>query len=155
MTSWLLVTFAGAPGYTEASHPSVGAVVCLWTFTTPLLPQVLLEVRESAPLSRGAQPSPPRRASRQARGEGCVANPSSLPLSLPARGLGWAVERGRAALRIQALGHWHLTTLPLKTQPAAPAMDRWYLGECPEPRLPPPSWTQVSTPSLSRVPPAP
>lgn len=56
------------------------------------------------------EPSPAR-PGRQARGEGSVASPSSLPLSLPARGLSWAVERGRLALRIQALGHWHLTTL--------------------------------------------
>uniref|UniRef100_A0A8D1SHB9 FXYD domain-containing ion transport regulator n=1 Tax=Sus scrofa TaxID=9823 RepID=A0A8D1SHB9_PIG len=34
---------------------------------------------------------------------------------------------------IPALGHQHLPTfLPLRTQPAAPAMDRWYLGGSPK-----------------------
>lgn len=45
---------------------------------------------------------------------------------------------------IPALGHQHLPTfLPLRTQPAAPAMDRWYLGESPDPR--PPTFSDSNT----------
>ncbi|XP_019831047.2 sodium/potassium-transporting ATPase subunit gamma isoform X2 [Bos indicus] len=116
----------------EAFHPCVGAVVCLWTLTAPLLSQVLLEVRESAPFSRGAQPSPPRQAGRHEVRAPLPAPPPCLCLFLPVGSAGLWREGGQ----LFAFRPWVTSTsrlsLLLKTQPAAPAMDRWYLGGSPK-----------------------
>lgn len=69
---------------------------------------------------------------RLAQGEGSLASPSSLSLSLPA-GLAEVWREGVPLFlpRLTATGTSRLSST--WTQPAAPAMDRWYLGESPKP----------------------
>ena len=91
-----------------------------------------------------AQPAPAGRHEVRAP---LPAPPPCLCLFLPVGSAGLWREGGQ----LFAFRPWVTSTsqlsLPLKTQPAAPAMDRWYLGECPEPRPPTsPSWILTQCP---------
>uniref|UniRef100_A0A4X1SVH7 FXYD domain-containing ion transport regulator n=1 Tax=Sus scrofa TaxID=9823 RepID=A0A4X1SVH7_PIG len=110
-------------GSVSRARARVGAAVCLRGSQLPL-PQ-MPSGSESAPHSH-VDPVDLGPARPQAGGPSFL-----LCLFLPV-GLAraWSHEDTPS---IPALGHQHLPTfLPLRTQPAAPAMDRWYLGGSPK-----------------------
>lgn len=142
---WLWVTLAGTLG--RLGDPSCdtsplvgegpcGAAVGLTFACSSPFPGCPGEVRESRRLSRGSRPP------QAGPGEGSLAGPSSLPLSLPAPGLGRGVE-GRSATLLPGPGQQALHAVSSKDTPAAPAMDRWYLGEFLHPC--PPSFSSSDT----------
>ncbi|XP_040114017.1 sodium/potassium-transporting ATPase subunit gamma isoform X1 [Oryx dammah] len=108
----------------------MGAVVCLWTLTAP--PFLRCSWRsENLPPSH-VEPSPACPAGRHEVRAPLPAPPPCLCLFLPVGSAGLWREGGR----LFAFRPWVTSTSrlshPLKTQPAAPAMDRWYLGGSPK-----------------------
>lgn len=89
-----------------------------------------------------AQPPPGRGSGRgrQAPGDSPMASPSSLPLFLPACGLGSGGAGGTATLRSQALRSWHSTAL--FPQGHSRQLPPWTGGTWVSPGAPtlPPSW---------------